>query len=290
MSSEGPVSLSRLSRDHDVDVAPRKRWPRWATWLIAVAALALATLLALRWLDDTRARDTVQVLQPLPQTDASKSATAAAATYPFSTNNVTNGHENNGAALSGGMRATTPATPPKAQPASRRAPPGLTSAQWQAQVAALSAQPDGATKIARLESYLVFNDEVRQFRQLHDNSTGLPSPSLVALARQIDTALDTHVKQRMLGSRDAYDIKGALLDVLEPDPDRADDALERWADAIAVMLASDTDRSAVARNNEFERRRQALVSAWTALPPERRDPQALERDIARLRQDVLGTR
>ncbi len=222
-----PVPLSRRLQPPVADDGAQPWSParKFALMIgIAAAALGTAAVLALRWFDDTSARDQVQVLQTLPQPDASKTATTSAVTYPFAKDGSSSA---DGAVLT----APTTAAPERVTPAkaARPVPPGLTAQQWQALVNDLTAKPDGAREIARLETWFRFADTVRQFRDLNRAALGEPTPALVALAKQIDSELDVHVAQRELSGTEAHDIKATLLEVLEPDADTADETLERWA-------------------------------------------------------------
>lgn len=277
---DSPAPLSRPFREPEAADAPR-RWPLALKLGIAGAAVAVAAgVVLVRWLDDTTARDQVQVLQTLPQSEAAKTATTSAVAYPFG---------KDGPPSPEATPPTEPARPAAAvKPAARSVPPGISAQQWQTLVAELSAKPDGAREIARLDQYFRFADTVRQFRDLNRTASGDPTPALVALAKQIDTELDVHIAQRELSGSEAYDIKATLLEVLEPDAEAADDKLERWARTLP-RARTDDDRAAMQRDAEFERRRTALVQAWSAQPQSSRDPKALERDIQNLRQQIYGT-
>jgi hypothetical protein len=182
-------------------------------------ALLAAAVVAWRWLEgEPPAHDQVQVLQTLPQSDASRTATPSAVTYPFAKDDRT-----------ADPVAPQAPSPPEPKPVALPAPPGVTAQQWQALVAEWSPRPDGARELARLDAYFRFADTVRQFRELNRATDAEPTPALVALARRIDAELDRHVAQNELDGSEAYDIKATLLEVLEPDADAADEKLERWA-------------------------------------------------------------
>ena len=276
---DGPPSLSRPAGLEDLDPDRRQAWPLWVKLLLVTTPLLAAGILALRWLDDTRPEAQVQVLNPLPPVDASQGSTSAM-TYPFAKESSPQGEP-----------ATASRTAPPRPAKVLRTPPGITPERWQALVEELSAKPDGAAEIARLESYLHFSDAVRQFRELQRVARGAePTAAVVALAGRIDAAVDIHLQRRELSGSEAYDIKAAVLEVLEPDPDALDDKLERWAESSLPRQNTDTDRAAMQRDDEFARRQAAIVAAWSSLPPQQRDPAALERDIANLRQEIYGPR
>jgi hypothetical protein len=278
--SDTPAPLSRPFREPEPVDAPR-RWPlALKVGIVGVAVAVAAGVLVVRWFDDTSARDQVQLLQTLPQSEAAKTATTAAVAYPFGKDGPSS------------PEATPPIEPARpaaaAKPAARSVPPGISAQQWHTLVAELSAKPDGAREIARLDQYFRFADTVRQFRDLNRTAASSePTPALVALARQIDAELDTHIAQRELSGSEAYDIKATLLEVLEPDAEAADEKLERWTRTLP-RARTDDDRAAMQRDAEFERRRAALVQAWSAQPQTLRDPKALERDIQNLRQQIYG--
>ncbi len=286
---EGPVSLSRsLSRDAGLedmlDEDERQTWPLWVKLLLITLPLVVAGVLVLRWLDDTQPQAQVQLLDPLPPVDATRASTSAM-TYPFARASEAEGSDTRQGPRDAARNA---AVAPRTAPA--RTPPGITPERWQALVEELSAKPNGAAEIARLEAYFQFSDSVRQFRELQRvSATDEPSAAMVSLAKRIDSAIDIHLQRRELSGNEAYDIKAAVLEVIEPDSDALDEKLDRWAEGLPRQT-TDSDRTAIQRDEEFARRQTALVATWSALAPQQRDPKALERDINNLRLEIYGAR
>jgi hypothetical protein len=280
--SRTPAPLSRPFQPHDLDAESTQRGPRPIALALVGAALLAATFFAWRWFDDDSVHDQVQVLQTLPQSEASRAASTSAVAYPFG-----QGSASSPGGASPGDGATSP-PPVAAKPVVPPTPPGVTTAQWENLIAEVSTRPDAAREIVRLDAYFRFADTVRQFRELTRAADSEPTPALIALARRIDAELDQHIAQRELAGSEAYDIKATVLEVLEPDADAADEKLERWAEGLP-RSHTDTDRAAMQRDAEFEQRRKALVQAWSSQQPPARDPKALERDIQQLRQEIYGT-
>lgn len=247
--------------------------------LLAVAVvIAVGSLVAVRWFDDTQARDGVQVLHALPQTSADNELTATSSVaYPFATGDQ------------------SPNVAPRDALLATNVPPGVTRKQWQTLVAKASTRPDGAQEMARLEASYRFTDALRQFRDLArsdiDRATQVSqeraAPGLVSLATQINVQLDAQFAQRGITLSDAAEVKAALLAVLEPDADRANVALEHWVQAQS-RARSDDLRDALKRSPEFARRHAEVVKAWHTQPPLRRDPKAIERDLERLHVEMFG--
>jgi hypothetical protein len=71
-----------------------------------------------------------------------------------------------------------------------------------------------------------------------------------------------------------------LQELLDTDAARQD-ALARWQAAQPGVAADNVRRD---RESEFLRRQAATVAAWQARPAAQRDPRALERELAVLRQ------
>jgi len=163
-----------------------------------------------------------------------------------------------------------PAPRPRATPAPpdmAALPPGLDAAQWAALQAELAGRPD---ELRRVVAYLGFSDQLRRFRAGEGDR--------VALAHRLDEGLDERLRQRELNAGEARLVKTAVLDVLEADAARRAAALARWD---AQWALPPVVRSAA--EAEFQRRQAEIVAAWQALPAERRDPKALERQLDALR-------
>ena len=167
-----------------------------------------------------------------------------------------------------------PAAPDPAAPDPAAPPPGVNAEQW----AALRAEyADRPAELRRLADHFAFADELDRFRS---GRAGGRSAGQLALARSLDAGLDERLRERELSAAEARLIKIAVLEVLVDDEDQRRDTLGRWEAALAPS-APDPERSAALA--DFQRRQAAVVAAWRALPPDRRDPRALERELQALR-------
>ena len=174
--------------------------------------------------------------------------------------------------------APAPAMP--AAPAPVALPPGVSAEQW----AALRAEyADRPAELRRLADHFAFADELDRFRS---GRAGGRSAGQLALARSLDAGLDERLRERELSAAEARLIKIAVLEVLADDEDQRRDTLGRWEAALAPS-APDPERSAALA--DFQRRQAAVVAAWRALPPDRRDPRALERELQALRVSSFDT-
>ena len=168
----------------------------------------------------------------------------------------------------------------KPAPAPAAPPPGVNAEQW----AALRAEyADRPAELRRLADHFVFADELDRFRS---GRAGGRSAGQLALARSLDAGLDERLRERELSAAEARLIKIAVLEVLVDDEDQRRDTLGRWEAALAPS-APDPERSAALA--DFQRRQAAVVAAWRALPPDRRDPRALERELQALRVSSFDT-
>lgn len=167
-------------------------------------------------------------------------------------------------------------------------PPGVTAAQWQQLVAEHAGRPEGAAELQRLSEYFHFSAALQQFRQLRKAASG--GPELAALAQLLDQGLDARLQRQEVNGAEARAIKAAVLEVLQPDEASRQAALRQWQSA-AAPLASGMPRVAEtrARDAEFLRQQAAVVAAWSARPAAERDPQALEREIAALKQATYSS-
>ena len=174
--------------------------------------------------------------------------------------------------------APAPAMP--AAPAPVALPPGVSAEQW----AALRTEyADRPAELRRLADHFAFADELDRFRSGRADGR---SAGQLALARSLDAGLDERLRERELSAAEARLIKIAVLEVLVDDEDQRRDTLGRWEAALAPS-APDPERSAALA--DFQRRQAAVVAAWRALPPDRRDPRALERELQALRVSSFDT-
>lgn len=168
-----------------------------------------------------------------------------------------------------------------AEPAAAPPPPGVGAAEWAALEQELAGRP---AELARLRAHFEFAEAVRALRD------GVPgSAERRAAAQAVDAGLHARFAARELSAGEARLLKIAALAELEPDPAARDAALARWQQDLATGAeAARTEAQAVAaaRDAEFLRRQQAAVAAWQAQPAAQRDPQALERELERLRRSL----
>lgn len=148
-------------------------------------------------------------------------------------------------------------------------PPGLTDAQWAAVLARLAGQPDAAAERQRLAAYFGWAHAVQRWRA---------TPGDTALARQVDTGLPERLAQREVSAAEARQLKLALLQTLSPDDATRAAALQAFDEALPAPATPDP------RQQAFAQAQSAVVAAWQAQPTDQRDPQALARDLAALRQ------
>jgi hypothetical protein len=170
---------------------------------------------------------------------------------------------------------------PGANPAAGATPPGIAPAHWQRLQAELGSRADGATELARLRAYLEYADTLKRFQALKAQPGG--SSELAALATVLDAGLAERQRQRELHGAEAYQVKRAVLEVLEPDATAREQRLAAWQ---AAQAAPAVARATDVRDAEFLRQQQTLIAAWTAQPPALRDRAQLERDLQALRQRI----
>jgi hypothetical protein len=161
-----------------------------------------------------------------------------------------------------------PSTPP-APPTATDAPPGLSPAQWAQVLGRLQSRPDAAEEQQRLHDYFSWSDAVQRWRS---------APTDASLAAQVDAGLPARLAQREVSAAEARQIKAALLGVLEPDADRQAAALQAFDAQLPAPTGPDP------RQRAFEQEQAAVVAAWRRTPAAERDPKALARQLASLRQ------
>jgi hypothetical protein len=177
--------------------------------------------------------------------------------------------------LAAAPAALQSALPPATQTESP--PPGVSAQDWRTLQHELAQRPE---ELRRVADYFVFADQVQRFRALGNT----PAAERRALARLIDDGLDQRLRQREVNAAEARLIKIAVLDVLvEADGPRRQ-ALAVWEAGVGSAPRPIDVASAAARNTEFQRRQAAILAAWSATPPEQRDPRALEAELDSLRR------
>jgi len=186
--------------------------------------------------------------------------------------------------------ATAAAKRETATPNADTPPAGLSAEQWRELRATLADHPQREAETARVVAYLQFAARWRQFAE--QRAGGAAVAELKPIALELDAALDTRVQQRELAGAEARAVKGALLEVLEPDPAARERTLRDWQARIGTtQRAAQAAQQAAddAQRREFERRQAEIVAAWRALPPSQRDAQRLEADLEALRLGVFAT-
>lgn len=164
-----------------------------------------------------------------------------------------------------------PQSPVAAAAPDPAAPPaGVGAGQW----AALRVEyADRPQELKRLADHFAFSDRLDRFRS---KRSGGSDAEQLSLARSLDGDLDERLRERELGAAEARLIKLAVLEVLVDDDAQRREALARWEASLAPPTP-DAARAAVAA--DFQQRQAAIVAAWRALPADRRDPRALEREL-----------
>jgi len=172
---------------------------------------------------------------------------------------------------------------PEETPAATDPPPaGMTAPQWRDLQDALKDYPGRVADLRRVAAYMAFKDRLAHFQAAREQ--GADSAELQTLARQLDAGLDAHLAQGDLGPAEAHALKGAVLQVLEPEAARRFERLSQWAQG----LPAQTSAAASPRQEQHLQRQAAILAAWQALPPGQRNPGQLEADLEALRLRPAG--
>ncbi|RVT53574.1 hypothetical protein [Rubrivivax albus] len=147
-------------------------------------------------------------------------------------------------------------------------PPGVTPAQWAAVVAEHATQPDGPAELARLRAYLGWSDAVARWRA---------APGDPALAQTVYDGLPARLAQREVSVPEARVLAAALLQTLEADAQRQQQALQAFERMLPGPSAADP------RQQAYLRAQAAEVAAWRAAPAASRDPAVLQARLDQLR-------
>jgi hypothetical protein len=174
---------------------------------------------------------------------------------------------------------------PPADAAAAPPPYGLSMEQWRQLQAALADHPQRDAEMARIGSYLAYMQKVRRLRELRPPGGGAPSEELLALARAVETELPQHLARGEITAGEAMQLRVATLEVLQPDAAARQVALAAWKQSLAQVAAQ--NRQPDPREALFQQRQAALVAAWSAQPPQQRDPRVLEERLEALRQEVF---
>ncbi|MCB1998876.1 MAG: hypothetical protein KDG57_23870 [Rhodoferax sp.] len=147
-------------------------------------------------------------------------------------------------------------------------PPGVTPAQWAAVVAEHTLRPDGPAELARLRAYLGWSDAVARWRA---------APGDPALAQAVYDGLPARLAKREVSVPEARVLATALLQTLETDAQRRQQALLAFERTLPGPSAADPHQQA------FLRAQAAEVAAWRAAPAASRDPAVLQARLDQLR-------
>ena len=183
-----------------------------------------------------------------------------------------------------GVAVMQPASAPA--PAAAAAPPAptaatepvLDAAQWAQLQTSLADHPQRDAETARIVEFLAYQRAVRSFRAQRQG--GAAAPAVVELARRLDAELPLHVARGEMSGPEAFRLKAALLESLEPDPGRRTEALAAWRDTQLQAHPRSTDP----RDAAFLQAQQALVAQWRATAPPGTPPDGLIAELEALRQ------
>jgi hypothetical protein len=153
----------------------------------------------------------------------------------------------------------------------------MSPSQWRDLQDALKDHPGHMAELHRVAAYMAFKDRLARFQAAREQAS--EGPELQALAQQLDADLPTHLAQGDLSPAEAHALKGAVLQVLEPDTDRRFERLAQWAQQQPQGPAVATSP----RQEQHTQRQAAILAAWQALPPAQRNPRQLQADLEALR-------
>lgn len=169
------------------------------------------------------------------------------------------------------------ALPPAPATAPDPVPAGLGAEQWQQVQAALADHPQRDAELRRIAAFLQLQGRVQAFAEARQR--GATRSELAALARPLQAELPRHLALGELSAPEALRLQAALLEVTEPDTAAANQALADWR---ARHLSRPTGEAPHdPREVAFAQAQQAALATWQAGGGQ--DPQALERDLERLR-------
>jgi len=191
--------------------------------------------------------------------------------------------------------AGTAQVPARTAPATGSAPlagdaGGLTAAQRETLRLAYAGHPAAMQELPRAEDRVVFRNRWNRFLALAGTAGADGERERITLARQLDADLDRRVERKEITYGEAVNIKAAVLAVLDPAPDRRQQALAAWRKHVPLQLVGGEAGRAWTpqeRTEEFERRKADAVAEWEAMPAEERDPEELRQYIQHLREAIL---
>jgi hypothetical protein len=151
----------------------------------------------------------------------------------------------------------------------------MSPSQWRDLQDALKDYPGHVAELRRVAAYMAFKDRLARFHAARDQASD--GAELQALAQQLDAELPTHLAQGDLSLAEAHALKGAVLQVLEPDTDRRFERLAQWAQQQGPAVAGSP------RQEQYTQQQAAILATWQALPTEQRNPRQLQADLEALR-------
>ncbi len=161
-------------------------------------------------------------------------------------------------------------------------PEGLTPQEWAELRQALADTPDAASELQRIARWLGFQRRGQRFQDaLHRQDHG---PEALALARQIDEEIDTHLAQGELSGPEALALKSAVLTELEPDARAREQALAAWRQAQVNKAGSAADP----RDAAYLAAQAQVLSQWRGQTGQAPDQAALQSQLTQVRTHVYA--
>ena len=175
-----------------------------------------------------------------------------------------------------------PPASPDAALSAAPVPEGLTPQEWAELRQALADTPDAASELQRIARWLGFQRRGQRFQDaLHRQDHG---PESQALARQIDSEIDTHLAQGELSGPEALALKSAVLIELEPDAQAREQALARWRQAQVDKAGPAADP----RDAAYLAAQAQVLSQWRAQADRAPDNAALQSQLTQVRTRVYA--
>lgn len=160
----------------------------------------------------------------------------------------------------------------------------MTPEQWAQVQVSLANHPAREAELARIADYMAFRHDLARFQHLRQ-TPGVAPAELERLARSLDARLSDRLARSEMHAGEARLVKLALLDVLETDAGLRTVAAAAWAQVESALAVSRAVPDA--RESAYQAQQRATVAAWQALPPDRRDPRALEAQLDALRRHTF---
>lgn len=163
--------------------------------------------------------------------------------------------------------------------------PLLDATRWAQLQQTLADHPQRDAESARILDLLAYQRTVQQFRTERQAHPAASTPTLVALAQQIDAGLDARLARGEVSGPEAQRIKAGLLEVLQPDASQRVGELTAWREA---QLSARPPR-ADPRDAQLQQEQQALVARWRREAPAGAAPDALVAQLEALRQRIYAS-